>query len=115
MARHPDTAPNFDTIIRRLGPMKRGRMINIFLADDGNIGISMQRHTPSNAFASGAAKPGEDVMEKLLQVIGPGATPGGWAAWLGLDNPDAAAAAHVEQTPDEPADDDDEDDWENLI
>lgn len=84
MARHPDTAPDLDTILRRLQPMKRARMVNIFLGDDGVIGIALQR--PDNRIVSASVKPGQPIMPKMLEVLGP---PKGesWADWLGLNEP----------------------------
>ncbi len=110
MARHPDNAPDLDTILRRLQPMGRARMVNIFLGEDGSVGISLQRL--DNRIASASVKPGQPIMPKMLEVLGP---PKGesWADWLGLDDADEADladfAARAKDRPDE------EENYEDLI
>ena len=107
MARHPDNAPDLDTILRRLQPMKRARMVNIFLGEDGSVGIALQR--PDNRIVSTQVKAGQPIMAKMLEVLGP---PKGesWADWLGLD--DADLADFVARAKDRP---DEEENYEDLI
>jgi hypothetical protein len=107
MARHPDKAPDLGVILRRIPKMGRGKMVNIFFGDDGVIQFSMQRS--GNTYASAVCKPEDDPYQKLLECIGPGFGKS-WAEWLGT-KPEATAAPPEA----DPSDEDDDDDFADLI